>query len=432
MIERYSNEKIAKIWSDEYRFKKMLDVELAVCKVLSEEGIIPKRDLNNIEKKAKFNVRRIKEIEKKTKHDVVSFVKDVASSCGKSGKYIHLGLTSSDILDTALALQLKESSDILIDDLKVLIKTLKKKAKRYKNTLCIGRTHGMHAEPTTFGLKMALFFDEAGRNLKRLEDAKRNVSVGKISGSVGTFSHLGPSIQDKVMRILKLNSAPISTQIIQRDNHAQFVVTLALIGSSLEKIAKEIRSLQRTEISEVEEYFSKGQKGSSSMPHKRNPVRSERICGLARVLRGYAQDALENVALWHERDISHSSVERIILPDSTILLDYMLNEINEIIEHLVVYPENMRRNIEKTKGLIFSQRIMLYLIENKGLSRKQAYEIVQESAFESFNRDIPYKEALLKNKRLLKYLKPEELDDFFDYKYYLRNVDKIFRRVGIS
>lgn len=431
MIKRYAPEKISKIWQDEYKFKRMLDVEIAVCEVLAELKVIPKKDLQTIKKKAKFSVRKIKEIEKRTKHDVAAFVENVSSHLKDSGKYIHWGLTSSDVLDTVLALQLKEASNILVDDLKGLIKALKKKALRYKDTLCVGRTHGMHAEPTTFGLKMALFYDEAGRNLTRLMAAKKIVSVGKISGSVGTFSHLDPKIQDRVLKNLKLDSAFISTQVLQRDRHAQFVSTLALIGSSLEKIAQEIRNLQRTEVQEVEEYFSKGQKGSSSMPHKRNPVRSERVCGLARVLRGYAQSALENVALWHERDISHSSVERIILPDSTILLDYILGEMTDIIEHLVIYPDNMKENIEKSGGLIFSQRIMLYLIENKGLSREKAYSLVQKAALKAYNKNLPYKELLLKSKELSKYLKPKELDNFFDYKYYLRNVDKIFRRVGI-
>lgn len=423
---------MSRIWEDEHKFQKMLDVEIAVCEVLAELKVIPKEDLQTIKKKAKFSVREIKEIEKRTKHDVAAFVKNVSSYLKDSGKYIHWGLTSSDVLDTALALQLKEASSILVDDLKGLIKALKKKALRYKDTLCVGRTHGMHAEPTAFGLKMALFYDEAGRNLTRLMAAKKIVSVGKISGSVGTFSHLDPKIQDRVLKNLKLGSAFISTQVLQRDRHAQFVSTLALIGSSLEKIAQEIRNLQRTEVQEVEEYFSKGQKGSSSMPHKRNPVRSERICGLARVLRGYAQSALENVSLWHERDISHSSVERIILPDSTMLLDYMLAEVTDIIEHLVVYPDNMKENIEKSGGLIFSQRIMLYLIENKGLSREEAYSLVQKAAIKAYNKNLPYKELLLKSEKLSKYLKPKELDKFFDYKYYLRNVDKIFKRVGLK
>jgi adenylosuccinate lyase len=432
MIERYTQEKMGRIWDDEYKFQKMLDVELAVCQTLSELKIIPQKDLNKIKKKARFNVAEIKKIEKQTRHDVAAFVKNVSSYVEEAGKYIHWGLTSSDVVDTAGALQLREASDVLIGDLKNLIKALKKKALKYKNTLCVGRTHGIHAEPTTFGLKMALFYEEAKRNLIRLEAAREIISVGKISGSVGTFSHLPPEVQNKTLKKLKLKPASISTQILQRDRHAQFVTTLALIGSSLEKIAYEIRSLQRTEIREAEEFFSRGQKGSSSMPHKRNPVRSERICGLARILRGYAQVSLENIALWHERDISHSSAERIILPDSAILLDYMLDEISDIIEHLVIYPEKMKKNLELSKGLIFSQRIMLYLIEEKGLTREEAYSLIQKSALESFNKDIPFKETLAKNKELFKLIKPEELDRFFDYKYYLRNVNKIFTNIGVK
>lgn len=431
MIKRYSKDKMSKIWQDEYKFQKMLDVEIATCEVLSEVKIISAKDLKLIKKKAKFDVKTIKQIEKQTKHDVAAFVKNVSSYVGEAGKYIHWGLTSSDVGDTTSALQLKEASDILIDDLEELIKVLKQKALKYKKTLCVGRTHGVHAEPTTFGLKMALFYDEANRNLKRLEDAKKIISVGKISGSVGTHSHLEPKVQDKILKKLRLESSLISTQILQRDRHAQFVLTLALIGASLEKVALEVRNLQRTEVLEVEEYFSKGQKGSSSMPHKRNPVRCERVCGLARVLRGYSQSALEDVALWHERDISHSSVERIILPDGTILLDYMLAEITDIIKNLMVYPKNMLKNLQISQGLIFSQRIMLYLIEDKGLSRQKAYDIIQKSALKSQDKKVPFKDILLVNKDFLKYVSPREIKKFFDYNYYLRNVDKIFKRVGI-
>ena len=432
MIRRYTPEKIGEIWQDEYKFKKMLEVELAVCEVLGELKIIPPKDLKLIKKKAKFNVKEIKNIEEKTRHDVAAFVENVSSYIGDAGKYIHWGLTSSDVVDTACALQLKEASNILIKDLKELIKTLKAKALRYKDTICIGRSHGIHAEPVTFGLKTALFYDEANRNLERLEYARKIISVGKISGSVGTFSHLDPCVQDKALKKLKLNSSLISTQILQRDRHAQFVSTLALIGASLEKIALEIRGLQRSEIQEAEEYFSKGQKGSSSMPHKRNPVRSERVCGLARLLRGYAQSSLENVALWHERDISHSSAERIIFPDSTILLDYMLIEITDIIKNLIVYPDNMKKNLNTSGGLIFSQRIMLYLIEKKGLTREKAYNIIQRSSLKAWNKKLAFKDTLLENRELLNYVNKKEINSFFDYKYYLRNVDKIFKRVGIK
>jgi adenylosuccinate lyase len=431
MIKRYSRKKMQDVWSEDNKLQKMLDVELAVAQVLSEKGVIPKKDFSIIKKKARFNKNKIKELEKITKHDVAAFVNNVSSYIGKKGKYIHWGLTSTDVVDTGQAMQLKEASEILINDLKGLIKVLKKKALKHKNTICAGRTHGIHAEPTTFGLKMALFYEEAKRNLKRLNDAKDIVSVGKISGSVGTFSHLNPDVQDKALKKIKLTPALISTQVLQRDRHAQFISTLAIIGASLEKIALEIRNLQRTDVLEVEEYFSKGQKGSSSMPHKRNPVRSERICGLSRVLRGYVQTSLDNVALWHERDISHSSAERIILPDATILLDYMLYEMSYIVDNLIVYPDKMLNNLEKVHGLVFSQRIMLYLIQEKGLVRKSAYDLIQKSALYAWEKKVPFKGALLKDKKFLNYVKPREVEKFFDYKYYLRNVNKIYKRVGL-
>jgi adenylosuccinate lyase len=423
---------MSKVWSQENKFQKMLDVEVAVCKVLAEEGLIPKKSFQEIKKNARFDVNKIKNIEKEIKHDIAAFVENVSSYVKTAGKYIHLGLTSSDVSDTALACQLNEATGILLEDLKKLQGSLKKQALKYKDTLMIGRTHGVHAEPTTFGLKMALFYEEANRNIRRLKEAQKVVSVGKVSGSVGTFAHLAPKIQDKVAKELSLEPATISTQVIQRDRYAELVSTIAIVGASIEKIATEIRNLQRTEVKEVEEYFSKGQKGSSSMPHKRNPVRSERLCGLARLLRGYSQSALENVALWHERDISHSSVERVILPDSTIVLDYMLAEAQDLIENLVVYSENMRKNIEQTHGLIFSQRIMLYLIEEKDLSREKAYSLVQKSAMKSFNKNRPYKKVLLENRELLKYVKPEEIEELFDYKYYLKDINTIFKKVSIT
>lgn len=432
MIERYTRPQMSKVWSQENKFQKMLDVEVAVCKVLAEEGLIPKKSFQEIKKNARFDVNKIKNIEKEIKHDIAAFVENVSSYVKTAGKYIHLGLTSSDVSDTALACQLNEATGILLEDLKKLQGSLKKQALKYKDTLMIGRTHGVHAEPTTFGLKMALFYEEANRNIRRLKEAQKVVSVGKVSGSVGTFAHLAPKIQDKVAKELSLEPATISTQVIQRDRYAELVSTIAIVGASIEKIATEIRNLQRTEVKEVEEYFSKGQKGSSSMPHKRNPVRSERLCGLARLLRGYSQSALENVALWHERDISHSSVERVILPDSTIVLDYMLAEAQDLIENLVVYSENMRKNIEQTHGLIFSQRIMLYLIEEKDLSREKAYSLVQKSAMKSFNKNRPYKKVLLENRELLKYVKPEEIEELFDYKYYLKDINTIFKKVSIT
>jgi len=432
MIERYSLKQMQDVWSEDNKLQKMLDVELAVCEVLSQKGIVPKSDFKVIKKKARFNAVKIKELEKITKHDVAAFVNNVSSYVGKKGKYIHWGLTSTDVVDTGQAMQLKEACDILVDDLKALMKVLRKKALRYKDTVCAGRTHGIHAEPTTFGFKMALFYEEAKRNLKRLNDAKEIIGVGKISGSVGTFSHLDPDVQDKSLKILGLKPALISTQVLQRDRHAQLITTIAIVGASLEKIALEIRNLQRTDVLEVEEYFSKGQKGSSSMPHKRNPVRSERVCGLARVLKGYVQPALDNVALWHERDISHSSAERVILPDATMLLDYILGEMTYIVDNLVVYPKKMIFNLEKVQGLVFSQRIMLYLIQEKDLTRKTAYELIQKSALYAWEKQVPFKEVLLSDKRFLSYVKPKDVEKFFDYKYYLRNINKIYKRVGIK
>ncbi|MCK5306397.1 MAG: adenylosuccinate lyase [Candidatus Omnitrophica bacterium] len=431
MIKRYSRKIMRDVWSEDNKLQKMLEVELAVCEVLSEKKIIPKKDFLTIKKKAKFNAVKIKELEKITRHDVAAFVNNVSSYVGAAGKYIHWGLTSTDVVDSGQAVQLRETVDILINDLKGLMRVLKKKAVKYKNTICVGRTHGIHAEPTTFGLKMALYYEEAKRNLKRLNDARDIINVGKISGSVGTFSHLGPEVQDKALKKLGLKAAAISTQVLQRDRHAQYISTLAIVGASLEKIALEVRNLQRTDVLEAEEYFSKGQKGSSSMPHKRNPVRSERVCGLARVLRGYVGVALDNVALWHERDISHSSAERIILPDAAMLLDYLLSEMTYIVDNLIVYPDKMIFNLEKVQGLIFSQRLMLYLIQEKGLTRKTAYDLIQKSALYAWEKKVPFKDVLLKDKKFLSYVGPKEIDKFFDYKYYLRYVDKIYKRVGI-
>ncbi len=431
MIKRYSRKIMRDVWSEDNKLQKMLEVELAVCEVLSEKKIIPKKDFLTIKKKAKFNAVKIKELEKITRHDVAAFVNNVSSYVGAAGKYIHWGLTSTDVVDSGQAVQLRETVDILINDLKGLMRVLKKKAVKYKNTICAGRTHGIHAEPTTFGLKLALYYEEAKRNLKRLNDARDIINVGKISGSVGTFSHLGPEVQDKALKKLGLKAAAISTQVLQRDRHAQYISTLAIVGASLEKIALEVRNLQRTDVLEAEEYFSKGQKGSSSMPHKRNPVRSERVCGLARVLRGYVGVALDNVALWHERDISHSSAERIILPDAAMLLDYLLSEMTYIVDNLIVYPDKMIFNLEKVQGLIFSQRLMLYLIQEKGLTRKTAYDLIQKSALYAWEKKVPFKDVLLKDKKFLSYVGPKEIDKFFDYKYYLRYVDKIYKRVGI-
>ncbi len=430
MIERYSLPVMSRIWQDEFKFKSMLDIELLTLEALSRRKNIPPAVVKRIKKKARFNINQIRKIEEKTQHDVVAFVTNVAQYIGPDAKYLHLGLTSSDILDTTLGVQLRNASDILIEDLNRLLKVLAKKARIYKDMVCIGRTHGVHAEPTTFGLKLALWFDESRRNLVRLLQAKEAVSIGKISGAVGTYAHIEPEVETYVCKKLGLKPAPISTQVIQRDVYAQYMSTLAIIGSSLEKFATEIRHLQRTEVLEAEEPFGKGQKGSSAMPHKRNPVICERICGLSRILRANSSASLENVPLWHERDISHSSVERVIMPDSTILLDYMLNKFIGVIEGLVVYPENMLANLVKTKGVIFSQRALLELM-SRGLTRTKAYDLVQRCAMKSWKEGSDFKENLLKDREVLRYINKQELDKIFELDYYLRNINKIFRKVGL-
>ena len=430
MIERYSLPKMANIWQEDFKFKTMLDIELLTLEALAKQKKVPRKALRRIKRKAKFNLARIKKIEEKTQHDVVAFVTDVAQSIGPDAKYLHAGLTSSDVLDTTLGVQLVAASDILLEDLQKLLKLLERKAKKYKDVVCIGRTHGVHAEPTTFGLKLALWYDEIKRNISRLQLAKDEVSVGKISGAVGTYSNIDPAVESYVCRKLGLKAANISTQIIQRDIYAVFMAQLAIIGSSLEKFATEIRHLQRTEVLEAEEPFGKGQKGSSAMPHKRNPVICERICGLSRILRGNAIVAMENVALWHERDISHSSAERVIIPDSTIALDYMLHKFIEVIEGLKVYPVNMAANLVRTHGLIFSQRVLLELM-HRGLPRDKAYDLVQRCAMNSWENGSDFKNNLLGDKEVVKYLDKKALDRIFDLNYYLRNVNKIFRKVGL-
>jgi adenylosuccinate lyase len=430
MIERYSLPKMSRIWQDEFKFKTMLDIEILTLQALAGQNKIPKSAAARIKKKARFNLATIKKLEEKTQHDVVAFVNNIAQNIGPDARYLHLGLTSSDLLDTTLGVQLKAASEILVDDLKRLIGILSKKAKIYKDMVCIGRTHGVHAEPTTFGLKIALWFDETKRNLNRLKLAKKEVCVGKVSGAVGTFANIDPQVEAYVCKKLGLKPANISTQIIQRDVYAQYLATLAVIGSSLEKFATEIRHLQRTEVLEAEEPFGKGQKGSSAMPHKRNPVICERICGLSRLLRGNALVAMENVALWHERDISHSSAERLIIPDSTIVLDYMLNKFIQVLEGLTVHPDNMLANLVKTGGLIFSQRVLLVLMD-KGLKRNQAYDMVQRSAMKTWKQGRQFKEVLLDDPQVSRILSPEELDRIFDLDYYLRNVEKIYRRLGL-
>jgi len=431
MIERYTRPEIGAIWSDENRFKTWLAVELAACEAHAALGNIPKDALTQIKQKASFNVKRIFEIEEETKHDVIAFLTNVAEYVGDPSRYIHIGMTSSDVLDTALALQMKEAGIILMKGLKTLHEVLGKRAKEFKYTICVGRTHGIHAEPTTFGLKLALWYQETGRNIIRLERAIESISYGKISGAVGTFEHLPPSIEESVCKTLGLKPAPISTQIIQRDRHAEYMSTIAIIGSSLEKFATEIRHLQKTEVLEAEEYFSAGQKGSSAMPHKRNPITCERIAGLARVLRGNALAAMENVSLWHERDITHSSVERVILPDSTILLDYMLSRFTHIIEKLLVYPEKMKENMQITHGLVFSQAVLLALV-GKGMLREDAYKVVQRNAMQVWQSRQDYATVLKQDAEVSKLLTLKEIDECFDVKKAVQNVDFIFTRCGLA
>ncbi len=432
MIERYTLAKMADIWSAENKFSKMLQIEILTCEALAAFKHIPSQAASRIRRKAKFNIKRIEALEKKTNHDVVAFITNVAEYLGPDAKYLHRGLTSSDVLDTVLSLQLKESADVILEDLLKLKKVLAEKARQYKNTVCIGRTHGVHAEPLTLGLKFALWFDEINRAIARIDRLKVAVSLAKLSGAVGTYSHLPASVEKYVADRLKLKVVNAATQVISRDIHAEFVSTLALIGASLEKFATEIRHLQRTEVREVEEPFGRGQKGSSAMPHKRNPIICERICGLARILRSNSICALENVTLWHERDISHSSVERIILPDSCQVLDYMLNKFIEVVSGLLVYPQNMLENIAKTRGLIFSQRILVKLMDS-GLARTKAYDIVQKTSMRVWQGNYEsLMELLLKNNQVSKVLSAAEVRKCFDLSYYLRNVDTIFKKVGIK
>ncbi|MCL5405669.1 MAG: adenylosuccinate lyase [Deltaproteobacteria bacterium] len=428
MIDRYSNPAMARIWTIENKYRKWLDVELAVCETLFERGVIPPEDFRIIKEKADFDVQRINEIELETQHDVIAFLTCVGEFVGPPARFIHEGLTSSDVLDTAFGLLLTEASDLLLEDLDKLLSVLKKRAFEFKDVVEMGRSHNIHAEPITFGLKLAVWYSEMERNRERMMQAREGVRVGKISGAVGTFANTAPEIEEAVCERLGLKSAAVSTQIIQRDRHAQFFTTLAIIGSSIEKIATQVRLLQHTEIREVEEYFSPGQKGSSAMPHKRNPISSENLSGLARVLRGNGMAAMENVALWHERDISHSSVERVIGPDSTILLDYMLGRLTRVVERLTVFPDNMKRNMAVSGNLFFSQQVMLSLIQ-KGLSREEAYRMVQRNAMEVWSRRGDLKEQLKSDKDVTVLLTVEEIDSLFDLGYHLKNVDVIFERV---
>lgn len=427
MIRRYSREPMRQIWTEENKFSVWLQIEILAC----EARRIPRKDLATIKRRAKFEVERINEIEKTTNHDVIAFLTNVAEHVGRASRHIHEGLTSSDVVDTALAIQMTQAVDILIADVKQLRTVIAVKAKKYKRVPMIGRTHGVHAEPITFGLKMALMYDEFGRALERLQRARDTIAVGKISGAVGTYAHMNPRVEAYVCKKLGLQPDKISTQIVQRDRHAEYSAALALVGCSIERWAQEFRHLQRTEVLEAEEYFAAGQKGSSAMPHKRNPITFERLCGLARVLRGNAVAAMENVALWHERDISHSSVERIILPDSTTLLDYMLVKLAEGVAKLIVYPERMKANLEASKGLIYSQAVLLALTK-KGLTREKAYDLVQRNAMKTWTDAKTFKEFLVEDTEVMKSLTWREVEALFDLDIHLGQVDNIFKKVGIK
>jgi adenylosuccinate lyase len=430
MIERYSRPQMKKVWSDKSKFDKWLKVEIAVCEAWAEQGVVPQEAIPKI-REARCDLRRMEEVLKETHHDVTAFLKSVSESLGDESRFIHLGLTSSDIMDTALALQIVEAADILAKDIAELTAVIKQRALEHKHTIMMGRTHGVHAEPITFGLKLAIWVEEMKRNAHRLDEARKIIAVGKISGAVGTHATVPPKVEEIACAKLGLGVAPVSSQIIQRDRHAQFVTTLAIIASSLEKFATEIRGLQRTEVLEAEEPFEPGQTGSSAMPHKRNPELCERICGLARLVRGYAVTAMENIALWHERDISHSSTERVILPDACLVLDYALSIFTYVMKGLQVYPERMKENLEITQGLIFSQRVMLALIE-KGLSREKAYKMVQRNSMKSWKERVSFLGLLLKDPDVSRHLTKSELKSIFDYNYFLRYVDEVFQRVGLG
>ena len=428
MIERYSREEMAKIWTLESKFQYYLNVEIAVCEAYAELGEIPKEDVLIIKQRARFDVKRIDEIEREVRHDVIAFLTNVNESLGDLGRYMHVGLTSSDVIDTAFALQIQDSSKIILEDLNKTINSIKKLAEKHKNTICIGRSHGIHAEIMTFGVKLCSWIDILERQKNNFEHALEQIRVGQISGPVGTYSNISPDVEQITCKHLGLKPARISTQIIARDYHAYFMQSLALIASVIEQFATEIRHLQRTEVLEVEEGFGEHQKGSSAMPHKKNPVLSENLCGLARVVRANSIVALENIPLWHERDISHSSAERIIFPDSLTLVDFMLNRFNGIVENLVVHEDNMLKNTDKFGGIVFSQKILLTLV-SKGLSREDAYSIVQRNALDAFNNHGNFKENLLNDKDVMKLLTPQELDTIFDKKAFLQNIDKIYARI---
>jgi adenylosuccinate lyase len=421
---------MGRIWDEHNKFQIWLDIEILACEAQAENGVIPREAVDVIREKATFDVARIDEIEREVKHDVIAFLTNVGEHVGPEARYIHLGMTSSDVLDTCLAVQMKQAGELLLGGLGKLSDVLARRAREFKNTVMVGRTHGIHAEPTTFGLKMALWFDETRRNIDRLRSAVDRISVGQISGAVGTYEHLSPAVEEYVCARLGLSPAPVSTQILQRDRHAEYMTTIALVGSSLEKIATEIRHLQRTEVLEAEEYFSRGQKGSSAMPHKRNPITCERIAGLSRVLRGNALAAMENVSLWHERDITHSSVERIIVPDSCMLLDYMIALTTDVIDRLIVYPDTMMKNLDRTHGLIFSQSVLLALTK-KGMRREDAYRIVQGAAMEVWQSGRNFRDVLTGIQEVANALTEAEMGEIFNLEKSIRNVDYIFSRVGL-
>ncbi|AYV72359.1 MULTISPECIES: adenylosuccinate lyase [Niallia] len=430
MIDRYTRPEMGNIWTEENRFKAWLEVEILACEAWVKLGEIPQEDVKKIRENASFDIERIKEIEMDTRHDVVAFTRAVSETLGEERKWVHYGLTSTDVVDTALSYLIKQANEILLKDVENFIDVLKNKAQEHKYTVMMGRTHGVHAEPTTFGLKLALWHEEMKRNLERFKAAAEGIEYGKISGAVGTYANIDPFVEQYVCKELGLKPAPISTQTLQRDRHADYMSTLALIATSIEKFAVEIRGLQKSETREVEEFFAKGQKGSSAMPHKRNPIGSENMAGLARVIRGYMLTAYENVPLWHERDISHSSAERIIIPDATIALNYMLNRFSNIVKNLTVFPENMKRNMDRTLGLIYSQRVLLALID-KGLTREEAYDTVQPRAMESWEKQVPFRELVDSDAVISSKLTKEEIDDCFDYHFHIKHVDTIFDRLGL-
>ncbi|QKS70414.1 adenylosuccinate lyase [Paenalkalicoccus suaedae] len=431
MIERYTRPEMGQIWEEHNRFQAWLEVEILACEAWAELGDIPKEDVAKIRENASFDVNRILEIEAETRHDVVAFTRAVSETLGPERKWVHYGLTSTDVVDTALSYLLKQANEILLADLERFLEILKNKAIEHKDTVMMGRTHGVHAEPTTFGLKLALWYEEMKRNIERFKAASETVRVGKLSGAVGTYANIDPFVEKHVCEGLGLEASPISTQTLQRDRHAHYIATISLIASSIEKMAVEIRGLQKSETREVEEFFAKGQKGSSAMPHKRNPIGSENMTGLARILRGHVVTAYENVALWHERDISHSSAERIMLPDATILLNYMLNRFGNIVKNLTVFPENMKRNMTRTYGLIYSQRVLLSLID-KGMAREEAYDLVQPKAMQAWEEGVQFRSLVEADETITDKLSEAEIEDCFDYRYHLKHVDTIFERLGLQ